>query len=73
MKLYFEKRTQFSKSYMLSKNSTYKYNDDQLISQIANFMGPMWGPPGSCRPQMGPMLAPWTLLSGMGPLNASHW
>ena len=32
--------------------------------QIANFMGPTWGPPGSCRPQMGPMLAPWTLLSG---------
>ena len=23
-----------------------------------------WGPPGSCRPQVGPMLAPWTLLSG---------
>ena len=32
---------------------------------MANFMGPTWGPPGSCRPQMGPMLAPWTLLSGM--------
>ena len=32
--------------------------------QIAKFMGPTWGPPGSCRPQMGPMLAPWTLLSG---------
>ena len=28
------------------------------------FMGPAWDPPGSCRPQMGPMLAPWTLLSG---------
>ena len=27
-------------------------------------MGPIWGPPGSCRPQMDPMLAPWTLLSG---------
>ena len=27
-------------------------------------MGPTWGPPGSSRPQMGPMLAPWTLLSG---------
>ena len=27
-------------------------------------MGPTWGPPGSCRPQMGPMLAPWTSLSG---------
>ena len=34
-------------------------------SQIARFMGPIWGPPGSCRPQMGPMLAPWTLLSGI--------
>ena len=33
-------------------------------TQIARFMGPTWGPPGSCRPQMGPMLAPWTLLSG---------
>ena len=28
-------------------------------------MGPTWGPPGSCRPQMGPMLAPRTLLSGV--------
>ena len=28
-------------------------------------MGPTWGPPGSCRPQMGPMLAPRTLLSGL--------
>ena len=34
-------------------------------SQIARFMGPPWGPPGSCRPQVGPMLAPWTLLSGI--------
>ena len=32
--------------------------------QIAKFMGTTWGPPGSCRPQMGPMLAPWSLLSG---------
>ena len=35
-----------------------------MISQIAKFMGPTWGPPGSCRPQMGPMWAPRTLLSG---------
>ena len=34
-----------------------------LPAQTAKFMGPIWGPPGSCRPQMGPMLAPWTLLS----------
>ena len=24
---------------------------------IARFMGPIWGPPGSCRPQMGPLLS----------------
>ena len=28
-------------------------------------MGPTRGPPGSCRPHMCPMLAPWTLLSGI--------
>ena len=27
-------------------------------------MVPTWGPPGSCQPQMGPMLAPLILLSG---------
>ena len=32
-------------------------------SRRAKFMGPTWDPPGSCRPQMDPMLAPWTLLS----------
>ena len=34
-----------------------------MTSQIARFMGPTWDPPGSCRPHMGPMLVPWTLLS----------
>ena len=28
-------------------------------------MRPTWVPPGSCRPQMGPMWAPWILLSGV--------
>ena len=37
----------------------------RMSSQIAKFMGPTWGPPGSCRPQLGPMLVPWTLLSGV--------
>ena len=36
------------------------------VPQIAMFMGSTWGPPGSCRLQMGPMLAPWTLLSETG-------
>ena len=34
-------------------------------SQIAKFMGPTWGPNGACRPQMGPMLVPWILPSGL--------
>ena len=35
-----------------------------MVTQMAKFLGPTWGPPGSYRPQMGPMLAPGTLLSG---------
>ena len=31
---------------------------------IARFMWPTWGPSGTDRTQVGPMLAPWTLLSG---------
>ena len=34
------------------------------LPQIARFMGPTWGPSGADRTQVGPMLAPWTLLSG---------
>ena len=36
-----------------------------ITSQIARFMWPTWGPPRSCWPQVGPMLAPWYLLSGV--------
>ena len=34
------------------------------LTPIARFMGPTWGPSGADRTQVGPMLAPWTLLSG---------
>ena len=34
------------------------------FTQIAKFTWPTWDPPGSCRPHVGPILAPWTLLSG---------
>ena len=41
-------------------------------SLIARFMGSIWGPSGVERTQVGPLLAPWTLLSGLfrvtGPL-----
>ena len=33
-------------------------NLGKIIPQRAKFTGPTWGPPGSCRPQMGPMLGP---------------
>ena len=35
-------------------------------SLIARLMGPTWGPSGADRTQVGPLLAPWTLLSGFG-------
>ena len=35
--------------------------------------GANMGPLGSSRPQMGPMLAPWTLLSGTGSGCTSVW
>ena len=43
-------------------------------SLMARFMGPTWGPPGDDRTQVGPMLAPWTLPSGMLLLMCLlHW
>ena len=45
------------------------------LTKIARIMGPTWGPPGSCRPQVGPMYAPWTLLSGFiwPPWSTNHF
>ena len=36
-----------------------------IHSQIARFLWSTWDPPGADRTQVGPMLAPWTLLSGL--------
>ena len=36
----------------------------RYASLRARFMGPTWGPSGADRSQVGPMLAPWTWLSG---------
>ena len=35
-----------------------------IYTLITTFMGPTWGPSGAHRTQVGPMSAPWTLLSG---------
>ena len=42
------------------------------ITLIARFMGSTWGPSGAERAQVGPMLTPWTLLSG-GVSHPRHW
>ena len=41
------------------------YAFSYILSLIAGFMGPAWGPSGADRTQVGPMLATWTLLSGV--------
>ena len=46
-----------------SSGSVRKYNDSDIPDnkvRVANM-----GPPGSWRPQVGPTLAPWILLSGI--------
>ena len=39
-------------------------NIKSVHTLIARFMRPIWGPSGADRTQVGPMLAPWILLSG---------
>ena len=41
------------------------------ISLITRFLEPTWGPSGADRTQVGPMLASWTLLSGI--INVNAW
>ena len=45
----------------------YNFFSCWITSLMARFMGPTWGPSGADRTQVGPMLAPWTLLSGILP------
>ena len=41
-------------------------------SLITRYMGPTWDPSGGDRTQVGPMLAPWTLLSGFLCCQTQH-
>ena len=48
---------------------------DETAILITRLMGPTWRPLGACRPQVGPILAPWSLLSEF-PLvlcTCNHW
>ena len=40
------------------------HGDLGLLTLIARFLGPAWGPSGADRTQVGPMLAQLTLLYG---------
>ena len=50
----------FAGSMIVPHDITYS-----IRSLIARFMGSTWGPPGADRTQVGPMLTPWSLLSGI--------
>ena len=43
--------------------NVYLHWSDTLMTLIARFMGPTWGPSGTDRAKVGPMLATWTVLS----------
>ena len=49
----------------LRKNSFASWHGEGHDIPDSKVHRPTWGPPGSCRPQMGPMLVPWILLSGI--------
>ena len=46
---------------------------DYVSFLIARFMGPTWGPSGADRTQVGPILASWTLLSGLPTVYFKSW
>ena len=50
------------------KQSTWGL-ESHKAALIARFTGQTWGPSGAVRTQVGPMLAPWTLLSGRSCLH----
>ena len=49
----------------ISQECKYTHREPKMLSLIARFMGPTWGPYGADKTQVGPMLAPKTLLSGI--------
>ena len=57
----------------IDKYRIYECGQLSAYSLIARFMGPTWGPSGTDRTQVGPMLAPWTLLSGLAAANGTKW
>ena len=57
-------RPTYQRRMVTRKNVPHSKWNTGMIPLIARFVGPTWGPSGADRTQVGPMLAPWTLLSG---------
>ena len=68
-RLHFALRSRYLRYVQLSARCLYKEKSAPKLmgSLIARFMGPTQGPSRADRTQVGPMLAPWTLLSGVIP------
>ena len=48
---------------MMDHFGQHPHKRQPIAPLIARFMGPTWGPSGADKTQVGPLLAPWTLLS----------
>ena len=46
--------TSIPQAIFMGVSATHNCYHSVIISQIARFMGPTWGPPGSCQPHVGP-------------------
>ena len=70
------KKAQQNRNPLTSKSlfSGYWYSPLMFCNDIpdSKVLGPTWGPSGADRTQMGPMLVPWTLLSGIPSPNSAE-
>ena len=53
-----ERRRCYINGHLFSRELVVSIYKQENVSQLAKFMGPTWGPPGSCRPQMGTHVGP---------------
>ena len=58
---------------LLKWNDWHRFLWLYCMTLIVMFMGPTWGPSGADRTQVGPMLAPWILLSWDLPATMYVW
>ena len=59
-------------SFVIVRNRSVVKHLQWLWTITARFIGPTWGPSGADRTQVGPILAPWTWLSGKVANHSSY-